>query len=191
LQTPPDSVTLLKDDISSPFTAIKCVGKESQGQIMIKPWMVIGGITFALALAIASLVTPKGIQWFKRLRRPNWLTFEKAIPLIWTFIFTCGAGSATLVWEKEPGSSQTWLLMGLYLLLELVTLAYSPVMLGMQSLKVGTIIGGAGAIISVILAILAAQISNLALILLIPYLLWSPIGTYTTWVMSQINPLDA
>jgi len=158
---------------------------------MIKPWMVIGGITFALALAIGSLVTPKGTQWFNRLRRPDWLSFEKAIPLIWTFIFTCGAGSATLVWQKDPGSSRTWLLMGLYLLLELVTLAYSPVMLRRESLKVGTLIGGTGAILAGILAILVAQVSNLALILLIPYLLWSPIGTYTTWIMARLNPLYA
>jgi tryptophan-rich sensory protein len=158
--------------------------------MMIKPWMIIGGITFALALAIGSMVRPKGVQWFNRLRRPDWLTFEKAIPVIWTFVFACGAGSASLVWDQEPGSSQTWLLMGLYLLLELVTLAYSPVMLGMQSLKVGTIIGGSGAILAVILAILVAQISSTALILLIPYLLWSPIGTYTTWAMSLLNPQD-
>lgn len=158
--------------------------------MMIKPWMVIGGITFALALAIGSMVRPKGVQWFNRLRRPRWLTFEKAIPIIWTFVFTCGAGSATLVWEKDPASSQTWLLMGLYLLLELVTLAYSPVMLGTQSLKTGTLIGGSGGILAVILAILVASISGLALALLVPYLLWSPIGTYTTWAMSRLNPQD-
>ena len=157
---------------------------------MIKPWMIIGGITFALALAISSLVTPKGTQWFKRLRRPDWLSFEKAIPLIWTFVFTCGAGSATLVWQKDPDSSQTWLLMGLYLLLELITLAYSPIMLRTESLKIGTVIGAAGAILAVILAILVAQVSSLALILLVPYLLWSPIGTYTTWAMSRLNSLD-
>ncbi|HEY9628893.1 MAG TPA: tryptophan-rich sensory protein [Coleofasciculaceae cyanobacterium] len=158
---------------------------------MIKPWMIIGGIMLALALAIGSLVTPKGTQWFNRLTRPRWLTFEKAIPFIWTFVFTCGAASATLIWEEDPGSSQTWLLMGLYLLLELVTLAYSPIMLRMQSLKVGTLIGGAGAVLAVILAIWVAQISGWALILLIPYLIWSPIGTYTTWAMSRLNPLDA
>ncbi|MDP5339611.1 MAG: TspO protein, partial [Nodularia sp. (in: cyanobacteria)] len=27
--------------------------------------------------------------------------------------------------------------------------------------------------------------------LLVPYLLWSPIGTYTTWKMISLNPQDA
>jgi translocator protein len=158
---------------------------------MLKPWMIIGGITFLLAIGISSLVRPKGVQWFKRLRRPQWLTFEKAIPVIWTFVFTCGAWSATLVWEKEPGSPQTWLLMGLYLLLELITLSYSPVMLNVQHLKVGTFIGGTGAVLSVLLIILVSQISGQAALLLLPYLIWSPIGTYTTWAMAQLNPSDA
>jgi tryptophan-rich sensory protein len=156
---------------------------------MIKSWMVIGGITFLLGLG-SSLVTPKGVQWFNRLRRPSWLTFEKAIPVIWTIVFTCGAWSAILVWEKDPGSSRTWLLMGVYLLLELVTLSYSPVMLGVRSLKVGTIIGGAGALLGILLTILVAQVSGWAALLLVPYLIWSPIGTYTTWQMAQLNPLD-
>jgi translocator protein len=157
---------------------------------MIKSWMVIGGITFLLGLG-GSLVTPKGVQWFKRLRRPRWLTFEKAIPIIWTVVFTCAAWSAVLVWEQDPGSSKTWLLMGGYLLLELVTLAYSPVMLGMQSLKVGTIIGGTGALLAVLLTALVAQVSGWAALLLVPYLIWSPIGTYTTWEMARLNPLEA
>jgi translocator protein len=156
---------------------------------MIKSWMIIGGITFLLGLS-GGLVTPKGVQWFNRLRRPNWLTFEKAIPIIWTIVFTCGAWSAVLVWEQDPGSSRTWLLMGIYLLLELVTLAYSPVMLGVQSLKVGTIIGGTGLLLAILLTILVAQVSGWAALLLAPYLIWSPIGTYTTWEMARLNPLD-
>ncbi|MDY6803848.1 MAG: TspO protein, partial [Cyanobacteriota bacterium] len=26
---------------------------------------------------------------------------------------------------------------------------------------------------------------------LLPYVLWSPIGTYTTWQMTSLNPEDA
>jgi tryptophan-rich sensory protein len=46
------------------------------------------------------------------------------------------------IWEKDPGSSRIWLLMRLYLLLELVTIAYTPVMFRLRSLKVGMIVGG-------------------------------------------------
>lgn len=158
---------------------------------MIRSWMVIGGVAFLLALGVSSLVSPKGIQWFKRLRRPDWLTFEKAIPVIWTIVFTCGAWSAIIVWDQAPGVPKTWFLMGLYLLVELVTLAYSPVMFATQSLRIGTIIGAIGGVLALVLAILVGQLSGGAALLLVPYLLWSPIGTYTTWAMSKLNPSEA
>lgn len=152
---------------------------------MIKSWMVIGGVTFLVAL-IANFITPKDIQWFKRLQRPSWLTFEKAIPLIWIIVFICGAWSAYIVWEN----TKNWLLMGFYLLVELVTIAYNPAMLRLRSLKIGTILGGTGAILGILLALTVLPISGWAAALLLPYVIWSPIGTYTTWEMIRLNPAD-
>jgi translocator protein len=157
---------------------------------MIKSWMVIGGVAFLVALA-ANLITPSDRQWFKRLQRPRWLTIEGAIPIIWTVIFICGAWSAYIIWEKNPRTTPTWLIMGLYLLLEIITIAYTPVMFRLRSLKVGTILGGSGFIISIFLILAVLRISGLAALLLFPYLLWSPIGTYTTWQMIGLNPQDA
>lgn len=156
---------------------------------MIRSWMVIGAVAFLVALG-ANLITRGDRQWFKRLRRPGWLTFEPLIPIIWTIIFICGAWSAYIVWEANPGTSFTWLLMGFYLLLEIVIIAYTPVMFRTRSLKVGTIIGGAGAIIGLLLTLTVLPISGWAALLLVPYLLWSPIGTYTTWAMMRLNPAD-
>jgi tryptophan-rich sensory protein len=153
---------------------------------MIKSWMVIGGVTFLVALA-ANFITPRDVQWFKRLRRPSWLTFEAAIPLIWTIVFICGAWSAYIVWEN----TFNWLLMGFYLLVELVTIAYNPAMLRLRSLKVGTIMGGTGAVLGILLALTVLPISGWAAALLLPYVIWSPIGTYTTWEMIRLNPADA
>jgi translocator protein len=152
--------------------------------------MVIGGVALLVAMG-GGLISPSGTKWFKRLQRPKWLTFEKLIPVIWTVVFTCGAWSAYIVWENDPGTTVTWLRMGLYLLLEIVTIAYTPVMFKLRSLKVGTIIGGTGFVICVINAIAILGISTSAVLLLLPYLLWSPIGTYTTWEMSRINAWDA
>ncbi|MGB7442763.1 MAG: TspO/MBR family protein [Coleofasciculaceae cyanobacterium] len=153
---------------------------------MIKSWMVIGAITLLVAFA-GNLIKSDDARWFNRLRRPSWLTFERAIPFIWITVFICGAWSAYIVWENDPGSQKTWLLMGLYLLLEIVTIAYTPVMFRLRSLKVGTIIGGTGAVIGVILTLLVYPISLWAALLLLPYVIWSPIGTYVTWEMRQLN----
>ncbi len=157
---------------------------------MIKSWMVIGAVALIVVLG-GGLISRDGARWFNRLQRPRWLTFEAAIPFIWTVIYICAAWSAYIVWENAPGNSKTWWLMGLYLLLELVTTAYTPVMFRLRSLKVGTVIGGTGALIGVILAVLVWPISRWASLLLLPYLIWSPIGTYTTWDMIRVTPGDA
>ena len=150
-------------------------------------WMVIGTVTLLVALG-SFLIRPRDIPWASRLTRPSWLFFEPAIPFIWTVVFVCGAWSAILVWGQNPGSFKTWLLMGLYLLIEIITVAYIPAMLRFHSLAVGTVLGGVGFLLGVGLAVWVGSISSQAALLLLPYLLWSPIGTYTTGKMIDLNP---
>ncbi len=154
---------------------------------MIKPWIAISCITLLVALG-SFLIRPRDFSWTKRLDRPNWLFFEPAIPLIWTVILACGAWSAVLVWQQDPGSPKTWLLMGFYLLVEIVTVAYIPATLRLRSLGVGTILGGLGVVLGVLLLLIVGQISSRAALLLLPYVIWSPIGTYTTRRMIDLNP---
>ncbi|HAG83430.1 MAG TPA: TspO protein [Cyanobacteria bacterium UBA12227] len=156
----------------------------------VQSWMAIAIVTLLVG-SVGGWLTGNDIRWFNRQQRPQWLTFESAIPLIWTVIYICAAWSAYIVWESDPGTTKTWQLMALYFLLELVTTAYTPVMCKLQSLKVGTIIGGTGAVLSLILALLVLPISIWAFLLLLPYVIWSPIGTYTTWEMIQLNPESA
>jgi len=157
---------------------------------MIPSWIIIGAVTFFVALG-SFFITPRDVKWFANLSRPRWLVFEPLIPIIWTVIFICGAASAYIVWEKNPGSPITWLLMALYLLVEIITVAYIPTMLRFRSLKVGEVLGLIGLISGVILAICVLPISLMAALLLLPYLIWTPIGTYTTDELKELNPLDA
>ncbi len=157
---------------------------------MIKSWMVIAAVTFLIEFG-SFFITPRDVKWFARLSRPRWLVFEPLIPFIWTFIFICGAASANIVWQKNPGGLITWVFMGFYLLLEIITVAYIPLMLRWRSLRVGEIVGSSGVILGVLLTISVLPISKLAALLLVPYLIWSPVGTYTTEELIQLNPQDA
>lgn len=157
---------------------------------MILSWIIIGAVTFFVALG-SFLITPRDVKWFANLSRPRWLVFEPLIPIIWTVIFICGAASAYIIWEKNPGGIITWLLMALYLLVEIITVAYIPIMLRFRSLKAGEILGLIGLISGVILAICVLPISLTAALLLLPYLVWTPIGTYTTDELKELNPQDA
>ena len=155
---------------------------------MITSGLIIGTVTFLVALGTFFIKPRPDLNWAKRLDRPKWLFFEPAIPFIWTLIFSCGAISAVLIWSSDPGSLKTWLLMGLYLLVEIVTVAYIPVTLRTKSLTMGTILGGSGFILGVLLTLTVWPISTTAALLLLPYVIWSPIGTYTTREMIDLNP---
>ncbi len=157
---------------------------------MIPSWLVIGSVTFVIPLTLNRLITSRDFRWFKRLRRPDWLTFEWAIPIIWTTIFICGAWSAYNVWETNPGNTFTWLLMVFYLIVEIAISLYTLIMCKTRSLKVGTIIGGTGFFLGAILAVMVLPISKTAFWLLVPYLLWSPVGTFVTWQMMLLNSMD-
>ena len=125
---------------------------------MIRSWMIIGIITFLVGFA-GNWITPNHSQWFRQLQRPKWLTFESIIPLIWTVIFICGAWSAYIIWEHKPNTDVTRLMMGLYLLLEIFTIAYTPVMLSLRSLIAGTIIGGTGLLICLLITLAVLPVS--------------------------------
>jgi translocator protein len=152
--------------------------------ITIPTWLIIGAIAFGVAFLSIRLQNTTDIRWFNRQRRPPWLTFEALIPLIWTFILCCGVASASLAWQ----ASRHWGLMGAYLALELMIMSYTPVMSKCRRLSVGTWIGGIGFGFGCLLALWVQTIDWGAFWLLVPYLLWSPIGTFVTWQMDRLNP---
>ena len=154
---------------------------------MIPAWLIIAVVALLVGIALNRLA-PTDIRWFNRQRRPSWLTFEWAIPWIWITIFICAAWSAYGVWQTEPGTAKTWAIMAGYLILEILILAYTPVMTRLRSLHIGTIVGAIGFFWGIFLIIFVFPVNKSSGLLLLPYLLWSPIGTYVTWVMSKLNP---
>ncbi|MEL6778819.1 MAG: tryptophan-rich sensory protein [Cyanobacteria bacterium J06597_16] len=148
----------------------------------MKSWLLIGIVTLGIAF-FSNIIRPSDVKWFRRLQRPDWLTFEKLIPVIWTTVFVCGGWSAYIVWEN----TQSWLWMVAYIVLEVITIAFTPVLFWSHSLKAASFIGGSGFVVCVLLALGVVTISVWAAVLLIPYLLWSPIGTFTTWEMDKLN----
>lgn len=156
---------------------------------MIKSWMAIAAVTVLVSLGANLFTSPSDRRWFKQLRRPQWLTFESLIPVIWTVILICGGISAYLIWEKELGSTRGWLIMIFYILLEVMIIAYVPITQRSRNLKLGTWVGLIGFGMGVALTLVVWRISDWGAVLLFPYLIWSPIGSYATWAIARLNPI--
>lgn len=136
-------------------------------------------------LAVAAGLNPSREQfgWFLGLRRPAWLRFEPLIPLIWLTIYACFYVSALLSWT----ASSSWSLMAGYLGLLLLVQGYTWLICRTRRLANGTAIGFVGWLWGVALALAALSASPAAAALLLPYLLWSPVGTLVTWQMQRLN----
>lgn len=74
-----------------------------------------------------------------------------------------------------------------YLGLLVLVQSYSWLICTTRSLVNGTAVGLAGWGWGVALAVVLLPRSMPATLLLIPYLLWSPLGTWVTWQMHRLN----
>ena len=143
-------------------------------------------LTILLVMAaVVALLTPSrdDWRWFLQLRRPGWLTFERWIPLIWSAIYACFYASALLAWNGGAGPAR---MVGYALLLVLVQ-SYTWLIGRTRRLASGTAAGFTGWLVGVALALATAPVSALAALLLLPFLLWSPVGTFVTWRMQRLN----
>ena len=142
-------------------------------------------LILAVMVAVAAALNPSREQfsWFLRLRRPNWLSFERLIPLIWIAIYACFYGSALVAWN----ASWSLGLMAGYLALLVLVQSYTWLICQTRRLSNGTVVGFAGWVWGAALAVVVAPLSAIALGLLVPFLLWSPVGTFVTWKMEKLN----
>jgi tryptophan-rich sensory protein len=148
-------------------------------------WLPIAVLVALVMAAVVALLTPskEDFAWFLRLRRPRWLTFERWIPLIWVTIYACFYASALVLWQTVR---QPWILLG-YLGLLVLVQSYTWLICRTRSLRSGTAVGFAGWVWGVALALVVLALSLPAALLLVPYLLWSPVGTFVTWRMEKLN----
>ena len=135
--------------------------------------------------AVVVLLNPgrEEFLWFLRLQRPAWLSIERFIPLIWLVIYACFYASALLAWQAGGG----WPVMAGYLGLLVLVQSYTWVICRSRRLRNGTVVGFAGWVWGAALAVVVAPLSAIALGLLVPFLLWSPVGTFVTWKMEKLN----
>ncbi|MFN6338954.1 MAG: TspO/MBR family protein [Cyanobacteriota bacterium] len=148
-------------------------------------WLPVAALIAAVMVAVVALLTPSraDFAWFLRLRRPRWLTFERWIPVIWVVIYACFYASALVLWRA---SGNGWMLAG-YLPLLVLVQSYTWLICRTRSLRAGTAVGFAGWVWGVALALVVLATSLPAALLLVPYLLWSPVGTFVTWRMERLN----
>jgi tryptophan-rich sensory protein len=142
-------------------------------------------LILVVMVAVVAGLNPNRAEfsWFLALRRPAWLRFERWIPLIWITIYACFYASALLAWR----SGNSLALQAGFLVLLVLVQSYTWLICRTRRLANGTRVGFAGWAWGVALALIVLDSSRSAALLLLPYLLWSPVGTVVTWQMQRLN----
>jgi tryptophan-rich sensory protein len=144
-------------------------------------WLVIAAWMVLVILVLSP--SRREFRWFLQLRRPRWLTFERWIPAIWLVIYICFYVSALKAWA----ASGSGMLLAAYLGLLMLVQSYTWLICRTRRLRTGTVVGLAGWLWGMGLAGVLLPISRPAALLLVPYLLWSPVGTFVTYRMERLN----
>jgi tryptophan-rich sensory protein len=146
-------------------------------------WLVIL-LLFELIIILTN-PNERDYAWFQGLRRPAWLTFHIWSPLI-RLACNLGIFLSLLVVHSLLGS---WNGVIVCLLVISLNEASGWFTCRIRSLGLGTLIGAFSWVIFLILTIWVSQISRVAALGLVPFLIWTFVDRLAQWQMIGLNSL--
>lgn len=149
-------------------------------------YLVAGGIAFAAAL-LGGLATDIG-DWYRELKKPTWQPPDWLFAPVWTLIFALIAWSAAAAWlaaSADERGSQVVLPFAVNLLLNV---AWSFLFFRLRRPRLALIELLALWLSIVVLMLALWPISQLAALLLLPYLLWVSFAGWLNRTIVRLNP---
>ena len=126
-------------------------------------------------------------KWYERLDKPPWTPPNWAFPLVWTILYGMIAVAGWSLWTAPEGRDATLPLV-LWALQLSLNAAWSPVFFGLKRLDLGMVVVS-GMWLSILATILAAwPASELAALLLVPYLVWVTVAAALNLAVWRRNP---
>lgn len=146
--------------------------------------------TIFLAACIGAGATgglfPPG-PWYEKLNKPTWTPPNWLFPVAWTTLYLLMSGAGALA-AVQPGNGVALALWSLQIALNAL---WTPVFFGLRKLKLGLVVLAA-LWVSVALTTLALwQVSTLAGVLFLPYLLWVTIAGALNFSVIRLNPNES
>lgn len=148
-------------------------------------YIVIPLIVFLVALA-GSLLTSKGMDWYKTLTLPVWTPSGFVIGLIWTIIFILSAISAILVWNGFSRGVRFNLIIVMFLVNAALNVLWSYLFFG-KHLFCKAVVDAGFLSLSVFILIILINPVRKAAILLYPYFFWTVFATYLAFKILILN----
>jgi benzodiazapine receptor len=135
----------------------------------VPPWLLI--LIAVLVITLVVNPTERDFVWYRSLRRPEWISRQPSIALVWPLLTVCFYGSALVFWP----TAGSWGWLAAYALL--LVLLRTPLWLicRLHSLSSGLPVWLLSWMLTLVLALIVRPAAPLASALLLPVLLWTPV----------------
>jgi tryptophan-rich sensory protein len=153
-------------------------------EMLSKNWSISLAALVPLAVSIALGCMFKPGPWFKCLNKPCLMPPGWVFAAVWTVLYPFIGWAMVSACYGHQG--WTWFLPILNIVL---SLAFSPIMFGMRSLEGGAMItiGCLSLGVTLIMQYAVVLHSNLAIGLMVPYVLWLLLASYLAWYIWKNN----
>lgn len=142
-------------------------------------------LVFATYLAACGAAAATGAvfspgPWYRALKKPVWTPKDWMFPVVWTTLYFFMAGAATVASQVE-GSRLALAFWALQIALNTL---WTPIFFGLRRIRAGMLVMAFLWLAVLATTITLAQVSTLAGLLFLPYLLWVTVaGALNFWVM--------
>lgn len=127
-------------------------------------------------------------DWFEQLKKPSWQPPNWAFPVVWSLLYAINAFAGWLVWEQAGSEGAAFWPMVAYGISLAFNAGWSFVFFGMKRMGLATIEAGLLWLSVAVQILLFLPISQLAGLLLIPYLIWVTIAIALSASVWRLNP---
>jgi len=153
---------------------------------MKKKYIIIPLFTVLVA-ATGSVLTARGMQWYRTIALPSWTPRGSVIGTVWTFIFILGTVAALIVWRKSRLNPRLVTIAAAFLVNGILNVMWSYLfftrhMMGIAALEAVLL----GLSVACLMALIR-PVSLIASVLLLPYACWVAFASYLTYAVWVLN----
>jgi|SRR6056297_2552697 len=148
---------------------------------------IVAGAIALVAAAMGGLATDVG-AWYRNLEKPSWQPPDWLFAPAWTLIFALIAWSGADAWLSATPEQRLWLVILPFTVNLLLNVAWSFLFFRLRRPRVAMWEVAALWASIVWLMVSLWPVSNLAALLLLPYLSWVTFAAYLNRTIVRLNP---
>jgi benzodiazapine receptor len=150
--------------------------------------LVLSILVCQVAGFIGSIFTIPSIPtWYKNLKKPSFAPPNRIFGPVWITLYTLMGISLYLILREGLGNPQVQLGMGIFGIQLVLNVIWSFVFFGKKSL-LGGLVAILGLWVAILLTIISfLNVSQLAGLLLVPYILWSSFAAILNYSILKLN----